>query len=599
MPSLSETSERLRTVRFGVFEADFQARELRKRGLLVRLQEKPFQILELLLERPGTVVTRKELQEKLWPDTFVGFERSLNTAVNTLRSALGDCAVNPRFIETRARQGYRFIFPVDVLKSGVPAGQVSHDIESIAVLPFRNLGGDLETEYLSDGITEGVINSLAQLREVRVMARSTVFRLKGRETDPRQAGRELAVHAVLVGEVSPRGDSVLITLELVEVEAGWRIWGGQYCRNLADLLAVQEEISREITEKLRLRLSRHEDRRLSKRPTRSPAAYQDYLKGRFYWNRMTEESVKKALSCFERAIETDPSFALAYTGLSDAYSLFAFFDLVPPQSVLPKARESALKALQMDEGLAEAHISLASITKAYDWDWQGSERGYRRALELNPHSAEAHRLYACLLSALGESQEALRENQLALELDPLSFVISMERAWLFYMAHEYTRAVQQVLETLEMEPSFSPAHYVLALAYEQLGKYDVACAAFGKIQSCVGNNSTALAGLAHVFAMAGQKVKSTAALKVLEELSRRRYVAPYSLALVLAGLGKVDQAFEWLEKSVECRDAWLVWLNRDPRLDNLRFDPRFSSLLRRMGLPPAVIVRESSNEERD
>jgi tetratricopeptide (TPR) repeat protein len=417
-----------------------------------------------------------------------------------------------------------------------------------------------------------------------VMARSTVFRYKGQAIDPQRVGRELAARALLVGEVAPRGDSLVIEIELVDVETGWRLWGEHYCRKLSDLLAVEEEISREITEKLRLRLNQQDARRLAKRPTVNPEAYQDYLKGRFFWNRMTEESVRKAVSCFERAIEKDPSFALAYTGLSDACSLLAFFDLVSPPAVFPKAREAALKALQIDEGLAEAHASLAGIAKTYDWDWQGAERELQKALELNPNYADAHRWYADLLCALGRPEDALRESQKAQELDPLSLVISMEMAWNLYMSREYTRAVQQALNTLEMEPNFSPAHFVLALAYEQMGKYEVAFAAFEKIHSFAGNNSAALAGLGHAFGVAGQKTKATGVLKVLEELSKRRFVSPYSLALVLAGLGKANRALQWLEKSVEIHDVWLVWLSRDPRFDGLRLDPRFQAILGRIGL---------------
>ncbi len=589
MSNLNATLEEIRSVRFGVFEADLQARELRKRGLRVKLQAKPFLLLEMLLARPGEVVTRKELRERLWPDTFVGFDRSLNTAVNSLRAALGDSALNPRFIETRARLGYRFIAPVEASQNGGgPKPRPAYGGDSIAVLPFRNLTGDPDTEYLSDGITEAVINNLSQVQEIRVLARSTMFRFKGRENDPQLVGRELAARTVLTGEVASYGNGLCMSAELVEVETGWRLWGRQYRRQFADLLAVEEEVSREITETLRLRLSRQEEGRLARRPTSNAAAYQDYLKGRFYWNRMTEESVKKALSFFERAIEKDHAFALAYTGLADAYSLLAFFDLVPPREVMPKAREAVLRALEIDSGLAEAHVSLAGITKVYDWDWKGAEREYVRALELNPHSADAHRLYASLMSALGRPAEAGRENQKAQELDPLSLVISMEGAWHYYMAREYTRAVHQVLETLEMEPNFPPAHFVLALAYEQIGRYDVALAAFEKVRFFAGNNSTALAGLGHVFSSAGQKSKAMGALKVLEELSKRRYVAPYSLALVYSGLGMTDEAFEWLGKSLEFRDAWLIWLNRDPRLDRLRADPRFSAILQRLGFLPAA-----------
>jgi TolB-like protein/Flp pilus assembly protein TadD len=584
MPSLGETLEP-RTFRFGIFEADFKGRVLRKGGMQLRLQEKPFQILELLLERPGELVTRQELRHRLWPGTFVEFDRCLNTAVNSLRTTLGDSALNPRFVETRPRLGYRFIAPVESAHPANPPSPATKGVfPSIAVMPFQNLAGDPELEYLSDGITDGVISSLSQLREIRVMARSTVFRYKGRALDPQQLGRELAASNVLVGEISLRGDSLAVEAELVEAETGWRLWGRRYSRRFSDLQKLEAEISREIAGGLRVRLSRQESHRLTRRSTSSAEAYQDYLKGRFFWNRMTEESVRKAVSCFERALEKDPAFALAYAGLSDAFSLLAYFDLAPPSTVLPKAREVALKALQIDPELAEAHVSLAGIIKTCDWDWRAAEREYQKALEINPHYAEAHRLYAILLSALGRSEGAEREHQAAKELDPLSLVIRMEGAWILYMSHEYERAMERALDTLDMEQNFSPGHFVLGLCYEQMGKFEVASAAFEKIQFFAGNNSAALAALGHVFGTNGLKSKAMAVLKVLEELSRRQFVSPYSLALVLAGLGKSERALDVLEKSLEVRDVWLVWLARDPRFDGLRVNPRFQAILDRIGL---------------
>jgi TolB-like protein/Tfp pilus assembly protein PilF len=583
---MSESPERMRSVRFGTFEVDLHARELRKGGLRLRLQEKPFQILELLLERSGEVVTRKDLREKLWPDSFVGFDRSLNTAMNNLRQVLGDSATNPRFVETRARQGYRFIAPVEVRRHGSPHVPTAHEgIHSIGVMPFRNLTGDAEMEYLSDGITESLINSLSQVPGIRVMARCTMFRYKGRATDPQSVGRDLGARALLVGEVTRRTNALVIGTELVEVENGWRLWGEQYSRKLADLQAVEQEISREITEKLRLRLTQEDKKRLARRPTASPEAYQDYLKGRFYWNKTTEESLRKAIVYFEQAIEKDPSYALAYTGLSDAYCLFGFFNLVSPREVLPKAKQAAIKALEIDDGLAEAHASLAGIMKSYDWDWQGAEREYRRALELNPNYAEAHRWYADFLSATGRPQEALRENRKAQELDPLSLVISMEGAWNLYMARDYQAAEQQALKTLEMEPNFAPATFALALAYEQMGKRKEAIAAFKRTRSSSGSNPATLAGLGHALGGTGRETGPRAILKELHAISKRCYVSPYCFALVHAGLREQDRAFEWLEKAVEDHDVWLVWLKTEPRFDNLRSDLRFQDLLGRVGLP--------------
>jgi len=319
--------------------------------------------------------------------------------------------------------------------------------------------------------------------------------------------------------------------------------------------------------------------------TTSQEAHQDYIKGRFYWNKATEESLRRAISYFEQAIDKNASYALAFAGLSDTYALLAFFNLAPPQEVLPKAKEAALRALELDDGLAEAHTSLAGVKKVYDWDWRGAEFQYRRALELNPDYPDAHRRYADFLSAIGRHPEALRENRKAQELDPLSCGTSMEGAWNLYMAREYRAAQQQALKTLEMEPNFAPAHFVLALAYERMGKPKEAIAAFGRTRSISGDNPATIAGLGHALGDAGQKAEPRGLLKELHRISKRRYVSPYCFALVHAGLGEKEQAFHWLEEAVVNHDVWLVWLKAEPRFDSLRSDARFQDLLGRLGLP--------------
>lgn len=593
---MNETIAPSQVARFGVFEADLRTRELRKRGLRLKLEEKPFQILELLLERAGELVTREALREKLWPDTFVGFDRSLNTAINKLRQVLGDLAVNPRFVETRPRRGYRFIAPVEMPGAGMRSSpQPSEAIDSIAVLPFQNAGGDPEMEYLSDGLTESLIHSLSQLPEVRVMARSTVFRYKGREVDPQTVGRDLNIRVVLTGKVVRRNGTLIIGTELVDVDNGWRLWGEQYNRKLSDIIVVQEEIAKEISEKLRLRLTGGGKKRLGKRYTENTDAYRDYLKGRYYWNKMTEEGLKKSIGYFEQAIQKDPNYALAYAGLADSHSLFGFFSLLPPKEVMPRAKEAALKALAIDDGLAEAHASLAGIKKVYDWDWLAAEREYQRALELNPNYATAHHWYADYLSAVGRSQEALAEIQRAQELDPLSLVISMEVAWNLYMAREYDRAVEQSLKTLEMESDFSPAHYTLGLAYEQVARYEEAIAALQEARNTSGGNPVSLAALGHAYATAGRRREAMKTLNELRKISERSYVSPYWSAILYAGLGENAPAFEWLEKAYEERDVWLVWLKAEPRFDSLRSDPQFEDLLRRVGLLQAIFPASLSN----
>lgn len=583
-----------RAVRFGVFEVDFQARELRKRGLRLKLQEKPFQILEMLVARPGEVVTREELRAKLWPGIYAGFDRSLNTAVNALRQVLGDSSVNPRFVETRARRGYRFIAPVEVSGATARAFVNGEVLDSIAVLPFENAGGDPEMEYLIDGIAESIINSLSQLSHVRVLARSAVLRYKGQQHDPQAIARYLNVRTVLTGRVVPRGEALSISTELIDAQTGWQLWGEQYHRTLADICAVKEEISREISEKLRLRLSGDKTQRLAKRHAEDAGAYQDYLKGCYFLGKATVEGLWKGIGHFEEAIGKDPNYALAYAGQANGYGLLALFGLLPPTEVMPHAKELAMTALRIDDNLAEAHASLAGLRKAYDWDWAGAEHEYRRALELNSNYAAARRWYADYLSALGRSQEAIAEIQRALQLDPLSLVINMALGWNLYMAREYDRAAEQSLRTLDMEPGFEPAQLTLGLAYQQMGDFKAAINAFEKAREGSGDNPATVAALGCAHAVGGKKREAAKALAKLERRSERAYVAPYWPAIICAGLGDTSRALEWLQRAHQERDVWLVWLKVEPRLDSLRPEPRFQKLLERVGLAASSPVPSSS-----
>ena len=587
MQAMSGPIRTRRAVRFGAFELDLQARELRKRGLRLKLQEKPFQILEMLLERPGEVVMREQLRKRLWPDTYVGFDRSLNTAINTLRRALGDSPENPRFVETHSRRGYRFIAPLEGAEAAASTtAQAGEAVRSVAILPFENVGADPELEYLSDGITESIINSLSQLPYVRVMARSAVFRYKGQGIDPQAVGRDLRLHAVLTGRVIPHGNTLTIGAELVEVQNGWRLWGEVYTRSLSDIFAVQEDIAREIASNLSLRLTGEERKVFAKRYTGTVEAYRDYLKGRYYCNKMNPDALRKSVGCFQQAIGKDPQYALAYAGLADAYNLFAFFGLRPAQEVMPLAKEAALKALELDETLAEAHVTLGSIRDIYDWDWPAGEQEYQRALELSPSYPAAHHGYAAHLAAVGRTQEALGEILKAQELDTLSLVYSMEIAWNWFMARKYDRAREQSFKTLEMEPLFAPAQHTLGLAYEQMGQPEEAIAAFQRALTGSGGNPVPLAAMAHAYATAGRRREAGEKLTELRQLARQAYVPPYWLALPHAGLGEKDAAFEWLQRAYEERDVWLVWLKREPRFDVLRSDPRLEHLLRCIRLLP-------------
>ncbi len=576
-----------RAVRFGVFEFDLRSGELRKQGRRIRLEGQPVQVLVKLLERAGELITREELQKELWPsDTYVNFEQSLNAAVKRLRQALGDSPANPRFVETLARRGYRFIAPVSGPAEGAAstAPPAARRVESLAVLPFGN--ADPETEYLADGIAESIINHLSPLPTMRVMSRSTVFRYKDKSLDPRSVGRKLNVDAVLIGRVQQRGDALLVGAELVDVQNGWQLWGEQYNRRFADIFAVEEEIAREISEKLRVRLTGEDRSRLAKRYTASTEAYQDYLRGRYHWNRLSEEGLRKGIEYFERAIQRDPHYALAYTGLADSYGLLGFFGLAPAAAVMPKAKEAARRAIEIDDGLAEAHASLAGIFKIYDWDWAAAEREYKRAIELNPNYATAHRMYASYLAAVGRPEESLREIGLAHQLDPFSLVISMEMAWNCYMARDYERATEEALRTLELEPQFPAARSTLGMVYEQTGQYEQAVTALERARDATEGHPATLSSLAHVLASSGRIEEARAILDPLTELSRRQYISPFWMAVAYAGVGQTAAALDELDKAYEKHDVILVWLGTDPRLDTLRAEPRFKELLRRIGLLP-------------
>lgn len=577
-----------RTVRFGVFDLDLRSGELRKQGRRIRLEGQPVQVLIKLLEKPGELVTREDLRKELWPsDTFVNFEQSLNAAVKRLRHALGDAPANPRFIETLARRGYRFIAPVSTGAATSTSGiQRPRAVESLAVLPFVNTDADPETEYLADGITESIINHVSRLSGVRVMARSTVFRYKDKTNDPRAVGRKLNVDAVLLGRVQQRGEALFVGAELVDVQNGWQLWGDQYNRKLADIFSVEEGMSREISEKLCVQLSGTDRSLLAKRYTQSTEAYQDYLKGRYHLNRLTEDGLRKAIEYFERAIQRDQSYALAYTGLADSFGLLGFMGLAPAADVMPKAKEAARRAIVIDDGLAEGHASLAGVFKNYDWDWAGAEREYAKALELDPRFANGHRMYASFLAAVGRAEQSVRASRLALELDPFSLPIRVELAYNLYMGRDYEQALEEVLRTLDLEPQFAPAQSILGCIYEQKGRYDEAITAIERARDLSGAHPATQASLIHILAAAGRLQEARDFLNKLEDLSVRRHVSSFWMALAYAGVGDTSAALDELYKAYEQRDVILVWLGTEPRVDPLRSETRFAELVRRMGLSP-------------
>ena len=571
---------RYRTVRFGDFELDAGAGELRKRGKRLHLQPQPFEVLSLLVSRAGQLVVREELQQRLWDkDTFVDFEQGLNVCIRQIRAVLNDSAGQPRFVETVPRRGYRFI-----------ASRIKflpqHPIDSLAVLPFENCSGNPDLHYLSDGIAESLINSLSLLKRLRVVSRGTSFRFKDR-TDLRSVGRELNVRAAVCGRVISLGESINIQAELVDLGNDSQLWGSQYSRKLSNIFELQEEIAREICQHLRLQLSRGEVKRLRKRSTQNPEAYQLYLKGRYCSEKRTQEELHKAIDYFLRSVENDPSYAQAYAGLADAYTLLGSgtYGAMPAKNARVRATEMAVKALEMDSTLAEARTSLAFVRFRFDWAWPDAARGFERAIELNPRYVRAHHWYALFLSAMGRHDEAIEEIKKAQELDPLSLSVNTAEGRILHFARQYDRAIEQFRSVLDLDPNFVPAHFDLGASYMQKWMFQEALTEF---QTCVTLSRGRLIYVAAVAEAYGRLGRNDEALNLLSQLrhaSRNQYASPNDIALVYVGLGEKQQAFAWLEIAYEQRDASLVWLKVAPESDALRSDTRFADLLRRMNFP--------------
>lgn len=457
-------------------------------------------------------------------------------------------------------------------------------IEAIAVLPLVNAGSDAQSDYLSDGITESLINNLSQLPKLRVMARSTVFRYKGREVDPQDVGRGLHVGAVLTGSVLQRADQVIIRAELLAVADGSQLWGAKYSRQLSDLFTLEGEIAQEIADKLRLRLTGEQKRRLNRRYTSNLEAHQLYLKGRYFASKRSEDGISRAAEYFQRALDLDANYAPAYAGLADCYALSSHLGWAPGVVAFPKARAAATKALQIDDSLGEAHASLGLVKGFYDYDWPGAESEFKQAVKLNPSYAYAHHLYGHYLIAMGRFEESKARMERARELDPLSLVMNTGLGVAYYYARQYDAAIEQYRKTLEMQPDFLFAQIFLGMAYEQKGKRAEAIAELAKAAQAH-DNPLALAPLGYAYALSGEHAKARKVADDLVERARHEYVSPYEIAIVYSGLGDVEQAFSWLEQACEVRPTWLVWLKVDPRLDGLRSDPRFSHLLRRLNFP--------------
>ena len=459
-------------------------------------------------------------------------------------------------------------------------------IDSIAVLPFVNVNGNPDMEYLSDGITDSLINSLSQVPRLRMIARSSVFRYKGKEVDPQTVGRELSVRAILLGRVAQHGDNLSISAELVDARDNSRIWGEQYSRRLSDILQVQEEISREISDKLRLKLTGEEQKLVAKRYTENVQAYQLYLKGRFYSNKRNEESLKRGVDYFQQAIEKDPNYALAYSGLADSYSGIAavFISAMPPREAMLKMKLAAQKAVELDDTLAEAHTSLGELKFRGDRDWSGAEREFKRALALNPNYTRAHDEYTQYLVAMGRFEESFAEAKRAQALDPVSPRTYAELGFAYYFAGRYDQAIEEYQRALELDPNFLNAHWLLGFAYANKSMFEQARAESLKAVELSGHGPGALGGLGYVYATLGRRDEAQQVIVELKELAERRYVSPYSLAAIYGRLGDKDAAFEWLEKAYSDGAYGILFLKFAPEWDGLRSEPRFQDVMRRVGL---------------
>jgi TolB-like protein/Flp pilus assembly protein TadD len=577
---------------FGAFRLDIRGYRLLFGNEPAQLSPKAFITLLLLVQNRDRVVTKREILNGVWPDTYVG-EGNLAQIIFVLRKALGENKDN-QYIVTIPGVGYRFVAFVNEIC--VPEAHESaisermraarNIINSVAVLPLLNVSPDKELEYFSDGITESIINALTQLTKLRVVPRSTVFRFKNTQADPQEVGRELGVRAVLTGRVMLFGERLMVNVELIDVAHESQLWGEQYNRKFADIFEVQEEISKTISQKLLVKLSGEEQKRITKRHTRVAEAYRHYLRGRSYWNKRTEYFFEKGLEHFSQAIELDPTYALAYAGLADSYILLGVYGMYAPDHVMPKAKAAAVRALQLDESLGEAHISLAYISAFYEWNWKSSEAEFKKAIQLNPEYATAHHWYAFLLAVIGRLSEALLEIKLAQQLEPQTLIITADVGLTYYLWRQYDKAIEECEKTLNIDAAFSEAHMLLGVSYAQQGRFKPAISELSEAVTLSGGNLLMKALLGYALAESGEKDE---ARKIVDELiaaAPERYSAPYNFALVYAGLGEIDNTLAKLQEAYQHHDICLTMINVDPIFDGVRSDPRFVKLIAAIGLEP-------------
>jgi TolB-like protein/DNA-binding winged helix-turn-helix (wHTH) protein/Tfp pilus assembly protein PilF len=595
------------------------------------------ELLILLVSRRGELVSREEIMAKLWgPDVFIETEHSINTAIRKIRQTLGDDPERSRFVQTVVGKGYRFVGPINVVDAapavdpssapfsvieeetrqsrpktiprwvlkasvgalillGVVAMAVKYfdwarwlprpPVHSIAVLPLKNLSGNPADEYFADGMTDELITNLAKISALRVSSYTSVSKYKKTSKSLPQVAQELQVDGIIEGSVVRSGDQVRITAQLIYAPRDQHLWAEEYQRYLRDVLYLQREVARDIAQQVQAALTPNERQRLATAGAVDPAAYESYLRGRSFWNQRSEASLLKAIDQFNKAIEVDTGYAPAYSGLADCYTALGYLSYLDPLDAFPRARDAATKALELDSSLAEAHTSLAYYDLYHAWNWVEADSEFKKAIELNPNYATAHDWYSYYLTAMGRFDEAWKEVNRAHELDPLSVTISTDIGFNYFYRRNYDEAISQLRATLSLSPQFPLAHLWLGRAYQQKKMYSEAIDEFNKTDAALPGWVVTIAGMGNAYGEWGHKAEAEQVLVRLNEMARAKYVTPYGVALVYAGLGDKNEVFDWLNKAVEGRSHWLVWLNRDPRWDRLRSDSRFAELKKRVALP--------------
>jgi len=632
---------------FGPFRVDKAKRRLLRDGEIVPLTPKAFDTLLVLIEHAGQLVEKDELMERVWPGVVVE-ENNLTQNISALRKALGEKRDEPQYILTAPGAGYRFIAhvrestdessvnltttqpeldyysirnsvktesiadarsnwrrPRTVIATtlivavglagvtyrvarrvrGAEAGTSNTQINSIAVLPFKPLAGDETDEYLGVGMADALITKLGTVKEITVRPTSSILRYANTDVDTAQAGKALEVKSLLEGRVQKSGDRIRVTLQLIRASDGASLWAGKFDEKYTDIFTVEDRISEQVVKALLPTLTGSEKQQLARHYTEDTEAYQSYIKGRYYWNKRDADGLKKAIAYFEDAILKDPNYALAYAGLADSYATLGVVEDQSSQDLMPKARSAALRALELDDGLAEAHASLGYVKHRFEWDWPGAEKEFKRAIELNPEYSAAHQWYGWFLISETRFDEAQSEFRRAEQIDPLSLYTNLTAGAASYYSGQYDKAAAQYRKVIEMDPGFWLAHRWLGKTYERLGKYDEAIREYQTVVNLHGGNMAQAPALACVYAEAGRKTEARQVLAEILKAAKQKYVSPHSMAMIYATLGDSDQAFAWLAKDIQAHDDNLVFLRVEERFQSLRSDPRFADLVKQVGIP--------------